>query len=101
MYLELDVHLKSISYCLMNETGRIHKEGILPAGMPEVAQLVQRHGVTDATLEACGNWQPYYDALRFLMVNTALAHPNRVRESRCQLLTTGYPYVSMVMGICS
>ena len=79
MYLGLDIHLKSISYCVMDAKGSIHKEGTIAATVGKVVQLVQRHSVTDATLEACGNWQPYLDALVSLGVNTLLAHPNRVR----------------------
>ena len=78
-YLGLDIHMKSISYCVMDAKGAILKEGTIAATVPKVVQLVQRHGVTHATLEACGNWQAYYDALVALGVNTRLAHPNRVR----------------------
>lgn len=79
MYLGLDVHLKTISYCVMDATGAIHKEGTVGAKVEEVARLARLHEVSHATLEACGNWQPYYDALVSLGVSTALAHPNRVR----------------------
>ena len=79
MYMGLDIHMKSISYCVMDGKGEILKEGAIAATVPKVVQLVQRHGVTHATLEACGNWQPYYDALVSLEVDTSLAHPNRVR----------------------
>ena len=76
MYMGLDIHMKSISYCVMDGKGEILKEGAIAATVPKVVQLVQRHGVTHATLEACGNWQPYYDALVSLEVDTSLAHPN-------------------------
>lgn len=79
MYLGLDVHLKTISYCVVDATGAIHKEGTIGAKLEEVARVVRLYGVTQATLEACGNWQPYYDVLVSLGVATALAHPNRVR----------------------
>jgi transposase len=79
VYLGLDVHLKTISYCVMDATGAINTEGAVAAEVEQVIRLGRLHDVTDATLEACGNWQPYYDALLSLGVRTALAHPNRVR----------------------
>jgi len=81
MYLGLDIHLKSISYCVMDGKGAILKEGTITATVQKVVQLVQRHSVSDATLEACGNWQAYYDALVSLGVNTLLAHANRASTS--------------------
>jgi len=79
VYLGLDVHLKTISYCLMDATGAIQKEDAIAAKVEELVRLVGLHGVSHATLAACGNWQPYYDALVSLGVTAALAHPNRVR----------------------
>ncbi|GAG52392.1 unnamed protein product, partial [marine sediment metagenome] len=43
MYLGLDIHLKSISYCVMEAKGSIRKEGTITATVGKVVQLVQRH----------------------------------------------------------
>jgi transposase len=75
-YLGLDVHKVRTQYCLVDQEGRIVREGNLPT--EDVASLVELPGLP-VVLEATGHWCAPYDALRASGGQVKLAHPARVR----------------------
>ncbi len=73
----LDVHKKYTTYCIMEDDGRIVREGRCQnEDLPRVFSL---EGRKRAVLEAGQNWSYLYDLIEPLVDTALLAHPLRVR----------------------
>jgi transposase len=79
-YIGLDVHKKTISYCVKAADGRIVQEGKLAATRPALhewvkAQRVPWHGAMEATLFSA--W--IYDTLKPYAERLVMGHPARMK----------------------
>ena len=79
-YIGLDVHKKTISYCIKAADGRIVQEGKLAATRPALhewakAQRVPWHGAMEATLFSA--W--IYDTLKPYAERLVMGHPARMK----------------------
>jgi transposase len=79
-YIGLDVHKKTISYCIKTADGRIVQEGKLAASRPALhewakAQSVSWHGAMEATLFSA--W--IYDTLKPHAERLVMGHPARMK----------------------
>jgi transposase len=79
-YIGLDVHKKSISYCIKTADGRIVQEGKLAASRPALhewakAQSVRWHGAMEATLFSA--W--IYDTLKPYAQRLVMGHPAKMK----------------------
>ena len=73
----LDVHKKYTTYCIMDDDGRVLREGRCQnEDLPKVFSL---KGRKRAVLEAGQNWSYFYDLIEPLVDQALLAHPLRVR----------------------
>src|ERR1700733_232318 len=80
-YIGLDVHKKSISYCIKTADGRIVQEGKLAATRPALhewakAQSGPWHGAMEATLFSA--W--IYDTLKPYAERLVMGHPARMKD---------------------
>jgi transposase len=79
-YIGLDVHKKTISYCIKTADGRIVQEGKLAASRPALhewakAQSVRWHGAMEATLFSA--W--IYDTLKPYAQRLVMGHPAKMK----------------------
>ncbi len=73
----LDVHKKYTTYCIMEDDGRVLREGRCQnEDLPGIFSL---NGEKRAVLEAGQNWSYLYDKVEPLVDQVLLAHPLRVR----------------------
>lgn len=76
----LDIHLRSVSYCILDERGHRVKEGRIVGGRSEVlAELSKLTGPWTACFEASGSYGPWHDALKERAAKVVMAHPGKVR----------------------
>ena len=79
-YIGLDVHKKSVSYCVKAADGRILEEGKLPATRAGLCEWAQKraapwHGAMEATLFS--GW--IYDTLQPYAAQLQMGHPARMK----------------------
>ena len=90
-YIGLDVHKKTISYCIKVADGRIVQEGKLAATRSALhewakAQRIAWHGAMEATLFSA--W--IYDTLKPYAERLVMGHPARMKAiTACLLYTSG------------
>ena len=79
-YIGLDVHKKSVSYCVKAADGRILEEGKLPATRAALCEWARKravpwHGAMEATLFS--GW--IYDTLQPYAAQLQMGHPGRMK----------------------
>lgn len=81
-YVGVDYHRKGSYLTVLDERGRIVREGAVMNSQAAVAAFLQRagcNGNTKAVLEATRNWMVMYDWLEDLVEEVKLAHPLKVK----------------------
>jgi transposase len=79
LYYGLDVHKKYTTYCVMDDEGKILREGrCFNEDLPHHS-VFSLEGRKRAVMEAGGNWYYVYDLLEPVVDELLLAHPLRVR----------------------
>lgn len=81
-YVGVDYHRKGSYLTVMDERGRIVREGNVVNTQAAVADFLERagcNGETAAVLEATRNWTVMYDWLEPLVEEVKLAHPLKVK----------------------
>jgi len=81
-YVGVDYHRKGSYLTVMDERGRIVREGNVVNTQAAVADVLQRagcNGQTAAVLEATRHWTVMYDWLEPLVEEVKLAHPLKVK----------------------
>lgn len=82
MYIGVDYHRKYSYLTIMDETGKIVKEGKVDSQREAVAQFLEKancNGNSEAVLEATRNWTVMHDWLEEMVEEVHLAHPLKVK----------------------
>lgn len=82
MYVGVDYHRKYSYMTVMDETGKVFKEGKVDSKKEAVAAFLEKancNGNTQAVLEATRNWTVMHDWLEEMVEEVHLAHPLKVK----------------------
>ena len=79
-FVGLDVHLKSISACIMDEAGNVQAERKINNNPEEFDKLLAYVDKDSSkfTVEACSCWEYVYDYLTEAGYSVVLANPSRI-----------------------
>ena len=78
-YAGLDIHKKTISYCVKSADGSIREEGVMKSTRSELKRWTVGHAGCTVALEATMFTGWIYDVLVSAGVDTKVAHPYRLR----------------------
>ena len=81
-YVGLDIHLKHINACIMDEAGQIQAERKLrndPDDFSKLLAYLDREQCK-ITIEACSCWEYVYDYLTDAGFQVVLANPSRIKQ---------------------
>lgn len=80
MYVELDVHKKMCYGTVMDEGGRVVRQGKFGNDFESLYGFMDRLEGASVVMESGYCWQPIYDALEEAGHNVKLAHPKELRH---------------------
>jgi transposase len=84
-YIGLDVHKRTISYCVKDASARVHAEGFLPATRFDLdrwlrTMKISRRVACQVLSLSCTGWTPHSE-LRQVVVTTDQYRPSRGQTS--------------------
>jgi len=82
IYIGMDLHKSTSSFCVMNKEGVILREQRIPTSVSEVTKFINSLGKKQAissALEPVSQWYVYADLLEELGTEVHLAHPRKLK----------------------
>ena len=88
LHCGLDIHKNFHVGCIMDEKGKIVKEGKFDNSKDDIDGFFSGFGIDKVVMESTGFWWPIYEMLESKGYDVVLAHPFRVKAIASAKLKT-------------